>query len=86
MMTCRELTEFLSDYLAGDLPGPVTRTFEFHLKLCGACREFMVQFRQTVDATTLCCQDPAAIRAALPEEVVAAIMAAVKEGTPPRQP
>jgi len=85
MMTCRELTEFLSDYLAGDLPDQTTRTFEFHMRLCGACREFIVQFRQTVEAAGHCAEDPATIRTALPEEVVRAIMAAVKEAPPPKR-
>ena len=45
MMTCRELTDFLSDYVADDLPDHVQREFEFHLRLCRDCKVFMVQFR-----------------------------------------
>ena len=85
MMTCRELTEFLSDYVAGDLPGEVSRTFEFHLKLCGDCHRFMVQFRETVHAGQAAFHEPGA-RPPLPEDLVSAIMAAVRQAPPTDEP
>jgi len=82
MMTCRELTDFLSDYVADELPGHVRREFEFHLKLCRDCKVFIVQFRETVLAGQDAFEDvPGA--APMPEELIRAIMQAVGRTGPP---
>ena len=48
MMTCRELTEFLEHYLAGELPAPVLRVFDHHLALCVNCVRYVSQYRDTI--------------------------------------
>ena len=78
MMTCRELTDFLSDYVAGDLPDPVHRQFEFHIRLCRDCRVFLAQFRETIAASHEAFDDVAP-HAPVPEDVVEAVMRAVTE-------
>lgn len=40
-VTCRELVEFLDDYLAGRLPPERVRAFNEHLSLCPACVAYM---------------------------------------------
>ena len=44
-MTCRELVEFLADYLAGDLPAEVRRVFEAHLgeEVNAPCARWMLE-------------------------------------------
>jgi predicted anti-sigma-YlaC factor YlaD len=81
MMTCRELTDFLCDYLTGELPDHVSGTFEGHLRQCGDCREFLAQYRCTAAAGGRAFADPAA-RPALPEDLVSAILAAVRAMPP----
>lgn len=82
MMTCRELTDFLSDYVADDLPDHIQREFEFHLRLCRDCKVFMVQFRETVHAGQDAFADaPGA--APMPEGLIRAIMLAVTRTRPP---
>jgi anti-sigma factor RsiW len=49
MVTCRELIEFLDDYVADALPAGVRRQFEWHLKLCPACRRYLKTYRRTID-------------------------------------
>jgi anti-sigma factor RsiW len=49
-MTCREVAEFLQDYVAGDLPPDLLAAFERHLGDCSNCREFLSQYRATVAA------------------------------------
>ena len=78
MMTCRELTEFLSDYLDGELPERVIRSFDFHLRLCPSCKLFVVQFRETVHACREAGAAPETAPAPLPDDLVRAIMAAVR--------
>jgi anti-sigma factor RsiW len=49
-LPCRELVELVTDYLEDRL-SPVDRArFDAHLAACEACRAFLDQFRQTIDA------------------------------------
>jgi anti-sigma factor RsiW len=50
-VTCRELTGFLLEYVAGDLPADLRTAFDAHLAACANCREFLAQYRATVVAT-----------------------------------
>lgn len=72
-MTCRECGEFLSDYLAGELPSDVRSTFERHLSLCPNCVTYLEQYRATVRAGQAAFGDDA--EADVPEELIRAILA-----------
>ncbi len=45
MITCREFEEFIADYLAGELPAARVRVFEWHLKLCRECRDYLRAYK-----------------------------------------
>ena len=47
-MTCKEVAEFLMDYLDEALPQDVRNTFEEHLKVCSACRRYLDSYRKTI--------------------------------------
>lgn len=47
-MTCRELAEFLSDYIDGALQGEALAVFERHLAVCPECRVYLKSFESTV--------------------------------------
>ncbi len=47
-MTCRELVEFLDDYLAGDLPAGSRAAFEAHLVDCPDCVVYVRTYRDAV--------------------------------------
>lgn len=49
-MTCRELTEGVTDYLQGMLPAGRWLRFQLHLGLCRGCRAYLSQMRRTVRA------------------------------------
>ena len=76
-MTCRECSEFLSDYREGTLVADVRATFEEHLDRCRNCREYLTQYEASIRASQSACahQDDDA-RDAFPEELVKAILAA----------
>ena len=74
-MTCRECAEFLSDYLDGDLDAGVRQVFEQHLSLCPNCVTYLEQFRVTIQAGQDAFGDPPADDAAVPEELIRAILA-----------
>lgn len=47
-MTCRELIEFLDDYLAGDLPPESAARFHQHLAVCRSCVAYLDSYRATI--------------------------------------
>lgn len=76
-LTCRELIEFLMDYLDGELPSEQQSAFQQHLDCCCDCVQFLKTYQATVDLEkkSLCtCEDE--IPASVPEELVQAILAA----------
>lgn len=50
MLTCRELTELVTDYLEGRLSIGQRLRFEVHIGLCGDCRGYLRQMKQTIRA------------------------------------
>jgi anti-sigma factor RsiW len=49
-VTCAELVEIITDYLEGGMPFWERRRFELHLAICPACRRYIQQMKQTVEA------------------------------------
>jgi len=47
-MTCRELVEFLMDYLDGQLSEPERLRFEEHLGECPDCVAYLATYREAV--------------------------------------
>jgi anti-sigma factor RsiW len=47
-VNCRECTDFLIDYLNGDLPAAQQRVFEGHLELCPPCLTYLESYRATL--------------------------------------
>ena len=82
-MTCREATEFLTDYLEGDLHADLRAAFEDHLSRCANCVAFLAQFRRTIqaegDAYRTSDADAAAV---LPDELVRNILRAIEDAKP----
>jgi anti-sigma factor RsiW len=72
-VNCRECTDFLHDYLAGELPATQQRIFEGHLELCPPCLTYLESYRKTVALGALVTEEPAE---PLPEALVTAILAA----------
>ena len=76
-MTCRECSEFLSDYLDGDLDVTISAVFEHHLTRCPNCVVYLEQFTATIRAGKLACSsETVEANQSLPEELVRAILEA----------
>jgi anti-sigma factor RsiW len=72
---CAQFVEAVTAYLDGAMSAAETARFERHLKRCSGCREYLAQFRQTVELTgrvTVADVD------ALPEPVRAELMDAFR--------
>lgn len=77
-LTCREVTDFLMDYVSGDLPLWTRAKFEFHLQICSNCRTYLQSYRDTIALGKAAFDDPEtpAGAADVPEDLVKAILAA----------
>jgi anti-sigma factor RsiW len=76
-VTCREFSDFIGDYLAGELRGTVHTGFERHLELCPNCRRYVRSYEETVKLGRQAFDDPnAPLPPQVPEELVTAILAA----------
>jgi len=75
-VNCRECSEFLADYVSGELDPAVLAIFEHHLKLCPNCVTYVEQYSQTILASRAAFGDDAIGDEDLPEELIRAILAA----------
>ena len=75
-MKCRELAEFLSDYVNGELPEDSRSHFEFHLSKCTNCHEYLVQYEVTIKAGRIACDEMSDEMQAIPDDLVKAVLAA----------
>jgi anti-sigma factor RsiW len=74
-VTCKELVEFLMDYLDGILPGPQRACFEEHLAECPDCVAYLATYQEAVRiGRSVCRDDQESIPAELPAELVQAIL------------
>ena len=76
-LTCREVVEFLADYLDHCLDAARQQAFEHHLARCDQCVAYLRSYEQAVRLGSGAFDDPdAAADAHLPRELVEAIAAA----------
>lgn len=74
-LTCREMADFLDDYLSGDLASAMRVVFDEHLAECPDC----VMYLQTYEATIRLARDAVGtdpVPPTVPAELVQAILAA----------
>ncbi len=77
-MTCREVVDFIMDYTTGELPDHVRDVFEQHMSQCPDCREYLAQYQTATQLgrRAFDVEDASAIASDVPEELIAAILAA----------
>ena len=75
-MKCRELAEFLMDYVSGELPQESRTHFEFHLSKCKNCLVYLVQFEVSLKAGKIACDEMSDEMGAIPDDLVKAVLAA----------
>ncbi len=72
-ITCKKLSEFLLDYVSGELPEADREEFERHLKACPPCIAYLDTYREAVRLGKEAMQE--AREAPVPEELAKAILA-----------
>ena len=76
-MNCREVADFLSDYLDGTLPLRQRLMFRLHLLVCRDCGRYLDSFAATVKLAHSLGERPAEEdNSPIPEALVQAILAA----------
>lgn len=79
MITCREFEDFIHDYLAGDLPKKQARRFEWHLKICRECRDYLRAYETSLEIGKSMLGSPSApLPKEVPEDLIKAIIDAQK--------
>ena len=77
MIDCEQFESFLIDYLEGDLPDRQCAVFEFHLKICRECRDYLAAYRRTIELGKATFAEPEApLPESVPEDLVKAVLAA----------
>jgi anti-sigma factor RsiW len=77
-MTCREVADFMLDYAGGELADDTRAIFDDHLARCANCREYLALYLKSIELgrRAFVEDDALAVGAGVPEELVAAILAA----------
>jgi anti-sigma factor RsiW len=73
-MNCREVVDFLMDYLADELAPAERERFEEHLAECTECVRFLRSYQATLRLTKAAFRDP---HAPPPEEIPEALVNAI---------
>jgi len=74
-MTCKEVIDFLGDYLDGALPWRQRVVFNLHLVLCRHCRRYLASYSETIRLTRASEREPSSEVQPVPEELLQAILA-----------
>jgi anti-sigma factor RsiW len=79
MLTCQEVIDYLSAYVAAELPPAEQTAMDRHIAVCPACVNFLESFRATLAVTQSSKLFPVA--EPIPEGLVKAVLAAKKQAT-----
>jgi anti-sigma factor RsiW len=81
-MNCREVVEFLMEYLSGELEADQRLAFEEHLEACPECVTYLQSYKETVKLGKAVFKKPdERVPDEVPEELVQAILAARRKRT-----
>ncbi len=74
-ITCRQLIDFIADYLAGELDELSLSDFERHLDRCRSCQAYLDSYRKTLRLARSAADDLPA--SDVPEELVRVILSRI---------
>ena len=78
MITCREFETFVQQYLDDELPNRQRKIFEWHMRLCRECREYLAAYRRSIEIGQAVFSDP---HSALPDDVPDDLVTAILDAT-----
>ena len=79
MITCAEFEDFVLSYLEGELPARQRSMFEWHIRLCRECREYLAAYQRAMELGRIVMSPPdEPVSEDVPEDLVKAILEARK--------
>ena len=51
MITCKEFEDFILGYLDGELSRRQRSVFEWHIRLCRECREYLAAYKRAMEVS-----------------------------------
>ncbi len=75
MITCEEFEDFVLSYLDGELPYRQRSVFEWHMKVCRECRDYLAAYQRATElgqAVLLSPHEP--VPEDVPEDLIKAIL------------
>ena len=82
-ITCRELIDFLDDYIDGQLEPESRESFERHLRVCPSCRAYLASYRDTISLARGIVDDVPIED--IPPELLTTVLATIARNTNPRR-
>jgi len=79
-LTCKELYDFMGDYLEGNLPPDVMCVATTHLSKCPCCKHYFDNYKTAIKLGVSACNDcpEEEVTDSVPEPLIQAILAARK--------
>lgn len=71
-ITCRQLIDFIADYVDGELDDAARVVFEHHLTICRSCRAYLETYRRTMSIVATMARDEPCTD--LPEDLIRTIL------------
>ena len=79
MITCREFEDFILAYLDDELPKRQRAIFEWHIRLCRECREYLAAYRRSMEVSQQILGQDSQTPAEVPEDLIEAVLNAKGE-------
>lgn len=76
--TCRDVLEYLADYLDGNLAPEQSQRFEDHLSTCRSCTAYLAGYRETILMARAASNETEVVED-LPDELVQTIVKSMSE-------
>ena len=70
-MNCREMSDFLSAYLSGEMPPEEAARFQEHLRFCPPCVQYLDGYKKAIELGRKCCEHE---KVKVPEDLIQAIL------------
>lgn len=78
MITCREFEGFILSYLDDELPQKQRSIFEFHMRICRECRQYLEAYKRSLELGCAVFTKPEApLPDDVPEDLIKAVIEAI---------
>ncbi len=74
MISCREFEDFILSYLDSDLPEKQRKRFEFHMRICRECRDYLAAYKRSMELYQAMFPRAKTIPEDVPEDLIKAII------------